>query len=1380
MDNIEEKEKKIPLIQRFRAKMKYILLGPVPSCTKVIPEAHANIFSRLIWSWLDHLIVLGYKRPLEATDLWYIDEARSSENLDKQLYENYERRKGSKYALLKALKDTYGKRYFLSGLIKVVSDMIIIFSTVVIKYIIIFSQKKALHNEQPNVYSKPNIAYGIMLCFTLYFMQTLSSFCLHHSFYQSIMIGAMSRTALISCIYRKSLAIKNTQRLKFNNGKIMNLINTDVTNIDTGFGYANIIWTSVIQTISISILLFLNLGISTLAGLSLIIVIIPILAKIAKNLVKKNLEISAITDIRVRLTNEMLQSIKVIKFYTWEKSFLKNILGARLKEAKSIKSLHIVRSIIDSLSMNITFFCIIVTFITYYKIKNSLEPSIVFSSLTLLNHLRIPLMLFIYALVVCSNMLASIKRIDCMLSDEDNFEQSDSIKKIQDILKSRKLENSEDPEIDESNYSIVIKNGYFAWPSDDANNESKKMHLSSKKSFFGKKHIPSHSNSSGKILNSEKKNKIKLKNSQFNEKAEDLNISNNIIPQTKSETKDDSDDDDFKEFDFKLQLKNINLKIKKGELVCIVGPIGSGKSTLLLSIINETYKIYGTININGTIGYCSQVSWIQNSTVMDNILFGKPYDKHKYQKVINVCCLDVDIQTFANRDLTEIGEKGVTLSGGQKQRINIARSVYFDADIILLDDSLSSVDSNVSKDIFEKCIRNFLKDKTVIFVTHHLNILSKADKIVYLENGEIMEMGKYSDLINKQEYFYHFVEEFIKVEEQEEETSEKTTEGFQVKENEFNTLMQKEEREIGSIKWIVYIQFIRAAGGLWLVPVIILLLSAFEFVNIGNNLWLSFWSKNQFQKSPNFYIFIYLALGVAQTLLDFIIYYAYYACSKNATTNMHHKAVERVIRAPMLFFDTTPLGRIINKFTKDIKILDNSLADSYLLFSLTSSNIVAIFILITVFLHYFSIPLIFLLSLFFVLMSFYRVSSREVKRLDSLQKSDLYAQISETLTGLVVIRAYGEQLRFKHENEKKNDISNSAYFLTLASQRWLTLRLDAIGNMIILSITILSITSDIDATTTGLILSYCLQIVSMMSWMLRQFAEVEINMNSVERLHHYADKLGTEAPLVIPEKRPPPDWPQNGEIIFNDVWLKYREELPYSLKGLNIRINKGEKVGIVGRTGAGKSSIMVALYRLVELSKGSIIIDGICISEIGLHDLRSKLSIIPQEPTLFEGTIRSNLDPFNEYTDQEVWDSLERSWFLDSIKRQYTSEKDGSSKFSLESPVEIDGQNFSLGQRQLLTMARALLRKSKIIIFDEATSSIDARTELKIQNTIQNEFKNATLLCIGNRIKTVINYDTIIVIDSGTLVESGSPQELFNKQDGVFRSLCFSAGITNM
>lgn len=505
-----------------------------------------------------------------------------------------------------------------------------------------------------------------------------------------------------------------------------------------------------------------------------------------------------------------------------------------------------------------------------------------------------------------------------------------------------------------------------------------------------------------------------------------------------------------------------------------------------------------------------------------------------------------------------------------------------------------------------------------------------------------------------------------------------------------------------------------------------------------------------------------------------------YNIGRRASTKMHHKAIERVLRLPMSFFDTTPIGRIINRFTKDIRILDIALSDTYLSFLITFSLIISIFILIIIFLHYFFIALICLMSFFFILMTFYRASSREIKRLDSLQKSNLYAQINETLTGLPIIRAYEKQSKFKLENEKRLNSSNSAYLLVFAGQRWLALRLDAIGNMITLSITILCVTSNIDPTTSGLILSYSLQIVGVMSWMLRQFSEFEINMNSVERLHHYGENLKTEAPLIIPEKRPPPDWPQNGEIIFNNVWLKYREELPYSLKNLNIQINKKEKVGIVGRTGAGKSSIIVALYRLVEISKGSITIDGISISDIGLYDLRSKLSIIPQEPTLFEGTIRSNLDPFQQCTDQEIWDSLKKAFFLDSFRKNNDTDNEGSPEFNLEWPVEADGQNFSHGQRQLLTMARALLRKSKIIIFDEATSSVDAKTDQEIQNTILTYFKDATLLCIANRINTVIHYDKIIVISSGTLVEYGSPRELFNRKDGVFRSLCIHAGITNI
>ncbi|KAG4305854.1 hypothetical protein PORY_000764 [Pneumocystis oryctolagi] len=1267
-----QKEEKISFRHRFLKKIKHILLGPVPSHKNVIPEVHANIVSRLFFNWLNHLIVLGYKRPLEQTDLWYIDEERSSKVLGDKLYENYQRRKGSKHALLWALNDTFRKHYWLSGVSKLINDSVVVSSTVVIKYIIIFSQKKELYNKHPDIYPKPNIYYAILLCFVLFAMQTISSFCLHHSFYRSMMVGALSRTALISCIYRKSLIIKNKQRLIFDNAKIMNLATTDTANIDVAAGYGNLVWTSIVQIVLVFIFLFINLGISVLAGIILLLSFLPIMALTTRNLLKKNLEISKVTDIRIRLTNEVFQYIKAIKFYSWERYFLNNILKTRLKEAKILKSLHILRSSVDSFSMNISFYCIISTFITYFKIKHSLDPAIVFPSLTLFNIIRVPFMLFIFgmffrlrafsfnikiALVLISNMLASVKRIDAMLSIEDT-ECPDSIKKIQNTLEFNEPEDPNNSEIEESDYSLIIKNGYFTWLSNDIDESKKEINAPLKKTFFKKKRLSDQQNISKKNSNcSEEKNHFKEKDEPFEEKTNEKNITEDAS-QEQDQTKGNSNKEHNNP---ELHLKNINLKIKKGELVCIVGPVGSGKSTLLLSIINETYKIHGTINLNGTVSYCSQISWIENSSVIDNILFGRPYDEDRYQKVVEVCCLDFDFQNFPHRDLTEIGEKGVTISGGQKQRINIARSIYFDADIVLLDDSLSSVDSHVGKDIFEKCICDFLKDKTVIFVTHQLNVLNKADKIVYLENGRIMEMGSYSDLISKQEHFYNFVEGFIRTE-KESFNKEIKKEKEKKNENEFSTLMQQEEREIGAIKWIVYIEFIRASGGLWLIPLIAILLVVFEFVNIGNNLWLSFWSKNKFQKSPNFYITIYIILGIIQTFLYFIIYFTFYTSGKHATTNLHHKAVERVVRAPMSFFDTTPLGRIIGRFTKDIKILDNMLVDSYLSFALTFSYIVSIFTLIIIFLHYFSIPLIFLLSLFFVLMSIYRASSREIKRLDSLRKSDLYAQINETLTGLTVIRAYQEQIKFKHRNEKKIDLSNN--------------------------------------------------------------------------------------------------------------------ELPYSLKGINIHINKGEKVGIVGRTGAGKSSIMVALYRLVELSRGSIIIDGIPISEIGLHDLRSRLSIIPQEPTLFEGTIRSNLDPFNEYTDQEIWSSLERSWFLDSIKK-YTSEKE-LPKFSLEWNIEIDGQNFSPGQRQLLMLARALLRKSKIVIFDEATSNVDAKTESKIQNTIQTEFKDATLLCIGNRIRTVINYDTIIVISSGTLVESGSPRELFNKPNGAFRSFCINAGITSI
>lgn len=468
----------------------------------------------------------------------------------------------------------------------------------------------------------------------------------------------------------------------------------------------------------------------------------------------------------------------------------------------------------------------------------------------------------------------------------------------------------------------------------------------------------------------------------------------------------------------------------------------------------------------------------------------------------------------------------------------------------------------------------------------------------------------------------------------------------------------------------------------------------------------------------------------------------------------------------MSFFDTTPQGRIINRFSKDVDTMDNLLSDSVRMFLTTFSSIVGAFILCIIIYHYFAAALGPLLIMFYLFALYYRSSAREIKRIDSILRSSVFAQFGETLTGLSTVRAYGEQARFISLNQQYVDKMNGAYLLTITNQRWLGIRLDFTGNLLIFVVAILAVTSrfNVNPSTTGLVLSYTMQVTGMIGWMVRQFAEVENNMNATERVHHYGTRLEVEADFESTTP-PPPTWPSQGEIIFKDVNMAYREGLPLVLKGLNLHIKAGERVGIVGRTGAGKSSILAALYRMSELSSGSIIVDGIDTASIGLHELRSKLSIIPQDPVLFAGTVRSNLDPNNEYNDHDIWQSLLKTRFV-------TGEmSDPKNAITLDSSVDDEGLNFSLGQRQLIAMARAMLRHSKILVLDEATSSVDFETDSLIQSTIQTEFPGTTLLCIAHRLKTIVHYDRVCVMHQGSVAEFDSPKALYD-QGGVFRSMC--------
>jgi len=487
---------------------------------------------------------------------------------------------------------------------------------------------------------------------------------------------------------------------------------------------------------------------------------------------------------------------------------------------------------------------------------------------------------------------------------------------------------------------------------------------------------------------------------------------------------------------------------------------------------------------------------------------------------------------------------------------------------------------------------------------------------------------------------------------------------------------------------------------------------------------------------------------------------------------MLHRAINRVLRAPMSFFDTTPLGRITNRFSKDIDVMDNTLTDAIRMYFLTLAMIISVFILIIVYFHYFAIALGPLLIGFLFSAGYYRASAREVKRHESVLRSHVFARFSEAVVGTSTIRAYGLQKQFSRTVRNAIDDMDSAYYLTFANQRWLSVRLDVIGMILVFTTGILVVTSrfSINPSIGGLVLSYILTIVQMIQFTVRQLAEVENNMNATERIHHYGTQLEEEAPLHLGDVRP--TWPEHGEIIFDNVQMRYRDGLPLVLRGLDIHIKPGERIGIVGRTGAGKSTIMSTLFRLVELSGGSITIDGVDISKIGLHDLRSKLAIIPQDPTLFKGTIRSNLDPFNEHTDLELWSALRQADLVASD----ASMDDKSGRIHLETVVEEEGLNFSLGQRQLMALARALVRGSQIIVCDEATSSVDFETDQKIQKTIVDGFKGKTLLCIAHRLKTIIGYDRICVMDAGRIAELDTPIRLYDR-GGVFRSMCDRSGI---
>ncbi|XP_026349643.2 ATP-binding cassette sub-family C member 2 [Ursus arctos] len=1343
------------------------------------PSFTASFLSNITFSWYDSTVMKGYKQPLTLEDVWDVDEEiktkalvstfekhmvgelqkarkalqrrqrrkaqrnagdgphglnkNQSQSQDILVLEEVKKKKKSgttknfpKSWLVKTLFKTFYIVLLKSFFLKLVHDLLMFLNPQLLKLLISFANDRGTYIWTGYLYS--------VLFFVVALIQSL---CLQGYFQMCFKLGVTVRTTILASIYKKALTLSNQARKQYTIGETVNLMSVDAQKLMDVTSYLHLLWSNVLQ-ITLSIyFLWAELGPSVLAGVGVIVLLIPvngILAAKSRAVQVKNMKNK---DKRLKIMNEILSGIKILKYFAWEPSFKNQVHELRKKELKNLLAFARMQSVMVFLLHLTPVLVSVITFSVYTLVdsNNILDAEKAFTSITLFNMLRFPLSMF--PMVISTVLQASVSR--------DRLEQ---------YLGGDDLDTSAIRHDCNSDKAVQFSEASFTWDQDS-----------------------------------------------------------------------------------EATIRDVNLDITPGQLVAVVGAVGSGKSSLMSAMLGEMENVHGHVTIKGTVAYVPQQSWIQNGTIKNNILFGSEFDEKRYQQILEACALLQDLEVLPGGDLAEIGEKGINLSGGQKQRISLARATYQNSDIYVLDDPLSAVDAHVGKHIFNKVLgpNGLLKGKTRLLVTHSIHFLPQVDEIVVLGNGTILEKGSYSTLLAKKGPFAKILKTFTKQTGPEEEatvnedTEEEDDCGLMPsveeipedvaaltmkRENSFhrtlsrrsnsrhrkslrnslktrnvNTLKEEEElvkgqklikkefMETGKVKFSIYLKYLRAIG--WCSIFFIVFAYVINSVAyIGSNLWLSAWTNDSKTYNGTNYpasqrdlrIGVYGALGLAQGAFVLMANLWSAHGSTYASGILHRQLLSNILQAPMSFFDTTPTGRIVNRFAGDISTVDDTLPLSLRSWILCFLGIISTLVMICTATPVFVVVIIPLGIIYVSVQIFYVATARQLKRLDSVTRSPIYSHFSETVSGLSVIRAFEHQERFLKHNEVGIDTNQKCVFSWIVSNRWLAIRLELIGNLIVFfsSLMMVIYRDTLSGDTVGFVLSNALNITQTLNWLVRMTSEIETNIVAVERINEYI-KVENEAPWVTDE-RPPAGWPSKGEIHFNNYQVRYRPELDLVLRGITCDIRSMEKIGVVGRTGAGKSSLTNALFRILEAAGGQIIIDGVDIASIGLHDLREKLTIIPQDPILFSGTLRMNLDPFNNHSDEEIWKALELAHLKSFVS---------GLQLGLSHEVTEAGDNLSIGQRQLLCLARALLRKSKILIMDEATAAVDLETDHLIQTTIQEEFSHCTTITIAHRLHTIMDSDKIMVLDNGKIVEYGSPQELL-RSSGPFYLMAKEAGIENV
>uniref|UniRef100_A0A674EU10 Cystic fibrosis transmembrane conductance regulator n=1 Tax=Salmo trutta TaxID=8032 RepID=A0A674EU10_SALTR len=1061
--------------------------------------------------------------------------------------------------LTKVLIKCYWKPYAVLGIFTLIEEVIKVIQPVFLGKLIQYFEKYDPDNMDA-LYEAFGYAAGVCL-------STLILAITHHLYFFHVQRSGMKmRVAMCHMIYKKALCLSSAAMGKTTTGQIVNLLSNDVNKFDEVTIFLHFLWVGPLQAAAVLGLLWVEIGPSCLAGMAVLVILMPTQTMFGRLFSKFRSKTAALTDNRIRTMNEVVSGIRIIKMYAWEKPFSALVNDVRRKEISKIMSSSYLRGLNMASFFAASKIIVFITFTVYVLLGNTISASRVFVAVSLYSAVRLTVTLFFpSAIEKLSETRISVRRIKTFLL-------------LDEIVKS--------------------KHGFLQEEKQEPNVEIQ---------------------------------------------------------------------------DLICYWDTVNV-----QPLSPVPPSNFPQSSLLSAILGELPHDKGVLKVKGQLTYASQQPWVFPGTIRSNILFGKALHPQKYEKVLRACALK---RLLPDGDLTVIGDRGATLSGGQKARVNLARAVYQDADIYLLDDPLSAVDAEVGRHLFEQCICGILKNKPRILVTHQLQYLQAANQILVLK-----------------EVSYGVCE----------------------------------SRSEGTIGVGLYVKYLKAGANI----LVHILMFCVQAAYILQDWWLAYWSLVMFN----------VLVKAAQSL--------------------HNRMFNSILRTPVRFFDINPIGRVLNRFSKDIGQLDAALPWTFVDFIQIFLQIIGVVAVAASVIPWILIPLAPLIIIFLFLRRYFLQTSRDVKRLESTTRSPVFSHLSSSLQGLWTIRAFRAEERFQNTFDAYQDLHSESWFLFLVTSRWFAVRLDGMCAVFvtITAFGCLLLRDQVEAGSVGLALSYAVTLMGMFQWGVRQSAEVENMMTSVERVVEYTE-LESEAPWET-QKRPPPEWPSQGLITFDRVSFSYSSDGPVVLKDMKAMFRPKEKVGIVGRTGAGKSSLVSALFRLAE-PEGRIYIDGVLTSEIGLHDLRQKMSIIPQDPVLFTGTMRKNLDPFSQHTDEDLWNALQEVQ-LKSVVEELPNK--------METVLAESGSNFSVGQRQLVCLARAVLRKNRILIIDEATANVDPRTDELIQKTIRDKFRECTVLTIAHRLNTIIDSDRILVLDAGQIHAYDEPYTLLQNPDGIFFKMVQQTG----